>query len=92
MTTTPKDGGPAFPASRFETVEIRPEVTKRVPIEYPGMSIRDYFAGQAIVGALSNEAFTKHAHGNYRGSEPRYFANIAYDIADAMLEAREADE
>ena len=45
-----------------------------------GMTLRDWFAGQA----LSNTA------GNYRGTafDPVGIARIAYEYADAMLEAR----
>lgn len=47
----------------------------------PGMDLRDYFAGQAIMGLL--------AHGGYTtGIEP-VLATRAYWIADQMLEARD---
>lgn len=45
-----------------------------------GMSLRDYFAGQALVGLL--------ACGNTSGV-PMSFATWAYEQADAMLVARE---
>jgi hypothetical protein len=41
---------------------------------YPGMSLRDWFAGQALSGLM--------AHVRY---SPRDAARQAYDIADAML-------
>jgi hypothetical protein len=44
------------------------------------MTLRDYFAGQAIIAY--------HADGNFSASED--VANWCYKIADAMLEAREA--
>ena len=44
-----------------------------------GMTLRDYFAGQALAGILSNTA------GNYKASE---IAIDSYIVADAMLEAR----
>lgn len=46
-----KDGGPAFP--------LAPEVGKAHfdnPMAYPGMTLRDWFAGQALIGYLAMHA------------------------------------
>jgi hypothetical protein len=48
-----------------------------------GMSLRDYFAGQAIVGMLA-------AANTRRDVTNAELATVAYSIADAMLEARDA--
>lgn len=61
------DGGPAFPNTGNSNWDLRPEA---------GMSLRDWFAGQAL--ASFNSA--------YRG--PIGDAERAYHIADAMLAAR----
>jgi hypothetical protein len=42
-----------------------------------GMSLRDYFAGQALAGLAQDESVTAKRAGE-----------IAYEMADAMLEAR----
>jgi hypothetical protein len=42
------------------------------------MTLRDYFAGQALIGYLADGVI----------SEPQYCATFAYRMADAMLEAR----
>jgi hypothetical protein len=47
-----------------------------------GMSLRDWFAGQAIAGMMSKEPWP--------GAEN--CAKAAYHVADAMLEARKRDE
>jgi hypothetical protein len=65
-------GGPAFPnpemsVSHFGHAE-----------GYTGMSLRDYFAGQALVGLLA---------GHY-SDFPREAPIKAYQIADAMLARR----
>lgn len=62
------DGGPAFP----------------VPANEPGMSLRDYFAGQAIVPLLSTQFASQE-------EASRAIDKVglgAYIIADKMLEAR----
>lgn len=67
MSTEQKidDGGPAFPASDHHYAE--------------GMSLRDYFAGQALTGL--------HADSQNMSSNQQNAA-IAYEAADAMLLAR----
>lgn len=67
-------GGPAFPVLTYEykgTGDLHPSPT----IEY-GMTLRDWFAGQALIGYLSKG-----------GSMPEVI-EYAYRAADAMLEAR----
>ena len=44
----------------------------------PGMTLRDWFAGMAMPGLLAS-----HTGGTTRG-----FADLAYEIADAMLAER----
>jgi len=68
-----KDGGSAFPLL-MKTTHEGVNQTK-----YTGMSLRDWFAGQALVGLLQV------------GSKDSAlgFAERAYIIADAMLKVRE---
>lgn len=68
------DGGPAFAHGNPEQGGD------------PGMSLRDWFAGQALVGILSTSAAP--AMFGLQGAEPRT-AETAYVIADAMLAARQ---
>lgn len=66
------DGGPAFPTlpeHGFNNGE-------------PGMTLRDYFAAQALPGALMARA---DADGDFN---PAAVAAAAYIAADAMLKAR----
>ena len=72
MSTT-KDGGPAFPVP--DTYHPNGQ------IEYgaTGMSLRDWFAGQALAGLVSES-------GRYDSAGA---ALDAYSFADAMLRARE---
>ncbi len=67
-------GGPAFPTERpipgYSKTGIR-----------GGMSLRDYFAGQALTGFATMPGFN-HDNGQHA-------AKICYELADAMLAARE---
>ncbi len=67
---TPKDGGPAFPMPRFHTWQD----------EGPGMSLRDWFAGQALAGLCANRDYVDESYPS--------IAEYAYHHADAMLKAR----
>ncbi len=59
------DGGPAFPSAEFAAL---------------GMSLRDYFAGQALSGLCANPARLEGA--------PLNVAVAAYRYADALLSTR----
>lgn len=65
--SNPKDGGPAFPVAPDDLVGSK------------GMTLRDWFAGQALAG-LSAQFGSELA--------PPAFAAFAYQLADAMLAAR----
>jgi len=47
-----------------------------------GMTLRDYFAAKALTGLLTAEIVGEYSN--------EHVAGIAYRIADAMMEAREA--
>lgn len=66
-----KDGGPAFPQHSVPVYQERPHLW--------GMSLRDYFAGQALVGTLA---------GPDAGPRDKDIARRAYELADAMLAER----
>jgi len=73
MTT--KTGGPAFPIVAIETNQYGIVF----PYVEPGMTLRDWFAGQALS--------TKYS---VRSSDPAIeIAQWVYDVADAMLVIRE---
>jgi hypothetical protein len=73
MSGEEKDGGPAFPIPQREG-----------PGHPDGMSLRDWFAGQALVGLLASPR-------GPAGGEPmsdQLAAKNAYILADAMLAQR----
>lgn len=72
------DGGPAFP---FDWIDTQPHTGKQVIREqFDGMSLRDYFAGQALASLCNVYNDSTHTQDN---------AKIAYANADAMLAERE---
>lgn len=83
--TEKNNGGPAFPAEIFIPAEAgHPEACGRFDHReaMPGMSLRDWFAGQALTG-LIHRGFTE------LGNAEHAYAQLAYKYADAMLKARE---
>jgi hypothetical protein len=65
------DGGPAFPRLiRYPNSHLENE---------DGMSLRDYFAGQALASLAHRQS----------DGEPMATAIHAYQVANAMLKARE---
>ena len=67
MSTPINDGGPAFPVPQYQNT-------------LPGMSLRDWFAGQALAGITANA--------DNGWADHNELSNIAFIYADAMLAAR----
>jgi hypothetical protein len=68
-------GGPAFPFEYFD------EQLQRARVMH-GMTLRDYFAAKAMQAILSD--------GSWHGHTCKTAALESYEMADAMLKAREA--
>ena len=78
-----RDGGPAFPA-RERYCEVNHKWEK---VGTTGMTLRDWFAGQALV------AMTTSPHLDYNMDDgAKMLAEDAYLVADAMLAAREQEK
>lgn len=75
------DGGPAFPGAN---PAYDGNWDKRMTVG--GMTLRDYFAGQALAGILMNYTTQKF------GASEKTVGEAAYQYADAMLAAREASK
>ena len=77
------DGGPAFPVADTHHPDGQ--------IQYGtnGMSLRDWFAGQALAGMLAGYLPTLSRNASKTlNIDPRTMG-VAYEIADVMLRARE---
>lgn len=92
MSETIKDGGPAFPLDNWDTTKW-PEGT---PADFGvGMTLRDWFAGQALIGLCSNSGgpFQANELSGWAmvNCDEDFVARQSFALADAMLAAREGD-
>ena len=71
--TNVNDGGPVFPQKRL----YRDSQGIDYEVQETGMTLRDWFAGQALANRYSQDA-----------NNDKRVAKWAYQVADAMLEAR----
>jgi len=67
------NGGPAFPFAATDN--------SNVEMEAPGMTLRDYFAAKAMQWIWSVQGIDFGTYDNQ--------ARVSYEMADAMLRARE---
>ena len=76
---------PAFPLEMVYTQENE---------KFNGMTLRDYFAAKAMALAYKvnkerNDANFGPTGWNFDVKDVEYIASVAYDFADAMMEARD---
>jgi len=78
------NGGPAFP------VVPTMEGAGQWGYAYPGMTLRDWFAGQALAGLLADSKRSRKLYENAGGDDGilRCNSEWAYSLADAMLAER----
>ena len=75
-----KDGGSAFP----DHIDLRNAEIE----DFHGMSIRDYFAGEALAGIVKHDLETLEES---NGMDEEQSAFMAYKYADAMLAERDKE-
>ena len=75
MSAKTETGGPAFPC--------HPEIIPHKERDFAGMTLRDYFAAKAMHGMAGSRRYCE------AGWDQADMASQAYEIADAMLKARE---
>lgn len=82
-----KNGGPAFPTAEFYD-------EKHVGTIF-GMSLRDYFAGQALVACMSSPRWVEGLDISAAKSGSKFgeaLAAMAFQYADAMLAERAKEQ
>lgn len=86
MSNEINDGGPAFPfGKRIESYDSTTGILHGISeCHHPGMSLRDWFAGQATDEDLWPHHIGRDHHGNIIGTREE----AKYRYADAMLAAR----
>jgi hypothetical protein len=83
MSSPLQDGGAAFPRPASEYTKSGTCPDGNDPIEEQnGMSLRDWFAGQALIGYLAAETESFSLGSHYQ------VAQRAYAMADVMLQQR----
>jgi hypothetical protein len=75
-------GGPAFPTQSKLGVNDTSTWIAEIPGQ-PGMTLRDYFAAKAMQGMFASSLVPQNVTNEELSTE-------AYNVADAMLKAREA--
>jgi hypothetical protein len=78
------DGGQAFPRlDELRAFERNDGESGYYAEASGGMSLRDYFAGQALNGMIGSDSSVDRTK-----VSKRVWAAVAYDFADAMLKVR----
>lgn len=79
------DGGPVYPCARevWRRDDMGRPIGPPAVLPHEGISLRDYFAGQAMMGSLPDL-------GSDGWGDANAVAKAAYAMADAMLAARAA--
>lgn len=78
-----KNGGPAFPHTYTVGRDLCSSHNEGDQIDFPGMTLRDWFAGQALAGLCASRA------PELVGLPKFALAEDAYLAADAMLHRRD---
>jgi hypothetical protein len=78
MTWAPDNGGPAFPQPDLSGYGMGPVEGPDGQYQMQGMTLRDWFAGQALAGIAASGSTLPYKDD----------ADMAYKYADAMLAAR----
>ena len=89
MSAPIDDGGPAFPQTPIINGNGEVVTSGMYFAEGPGMSLRDWFAGQAMAGILFISNSVKNES---KQPAEKLIATTAYLMADAMLAARKENK
>ncbi len=84
------DGGAAFPCSRRKEEQYMDEGgygrTRTVTVQEGGMTLRDWFAGQALAGLITHDVEASQTLSDPKGRTlEAWMAADAFKLADAMI-------
>ncbi len=81
----------AFPSVQFSHMEAEAgsDIPKPVYINHPGMDLRDYMAAHSLASIVHDFASPGIED---TGTWCNWVARVSYDVADAMMKAREAND
>ena len=82
-----RDGGAAFPSEGGHRIAVGNDIRKTLPSQ--GMSLRDYFAAQALTGMIAG---AMSDGSNFNEYDAPIIAEAAYQMADALLIARNKND
>lgn len=84
----PNDGGPAYPHEADYIRGDKPGDPFQFKVDFhPGMTLRDYFAGQALAGLLRDVTDADQRKSILANTKP--IAEICGELASAMIAERE---
>jgi len=84
-----KDGGSAFPSETLSHYQDNAGNMTPVFETKGGLSIRDYFAGQALCGLLATTIDWSEKNGKEKIN--KVISEMSYELADAMIAEREKE-
>lgn len=81
------DGGQAFPLHEITYGK------EQIGTHIVALTLRDYFAGQALVGLMASPLLSPEVYKDMPIEEcSEFFAKVCYKTADTMLAERNKDE
>ena len=80
------DGGPVFPTEIHSHYKTGPVTPIPVSIKHPGMSLRDYYIGQAIEGFCSREFPS-----DMKSPFVEWASDMAIELADEIIKKIQLD-
>lgn len=89
---TKETGGPAFPQPITSSIDGHTFTTCDRDNAQSGMTLRDWFAGMALQGAMSGSLERLLDSGASPSAIERALVKTSYEMADAMIKARNSGE
>ncbi len=76
-----KKGNKAAFARPWSKIKQNPDAPEQISVPQSGMTLREYYAGQALQGFISNQEFLKNLNGN-----PELVVTGILEITDKLID------